>query len=63
MEESIEIESDNTKKLGSLLVLNGTDLITPTDKDKNNIEIGNTEVSNSQKMKDMLNLVIGDNVK
>lgn len=62
MEESIEIESDNTKKLGSLLVLNGTDLITPTDKDKNNIEIGNNEVSISQKMADMLNLGIGDTV-
>ena len=63
MEESIEIESDNTKKLGSLIVLNGTDLITPTDKDKNKIEIRNNEVSISQKMADMLNLSIGDTVK
>ena len=63
MEDSIEIESDNTKKLGSLLVLNGTDLITPTDKVKNKIEIGNDEVSISQKMANMLNVSIGDTVK
>ena len=63
MEESIEIESNDTKKLGSLLVLNGTDLITPTDNDKNKIEIKNDEVSISQKMADMLNLDVGDIVK
>ena len=63
METSIEIESSDTKKLASLLVLNKTDLITPTDKEKNKIEIGNNEVSISQKMADMLNVGIGDNVK
>ncbi|WP_407432558.1 FtsX-like permease family protein [Methanobrevibacter sp.] len=63
MDKSIEIESKNAKKLGSLLVLNDTHLITPTDKNKNQIEIGNDEVSISQKMADMLNVSIGDTVK
>ena len=63
MEENIEIEFGETKKLGSLLVLNGTDLITPTDMDRNKIEIGNDEVSISQKMADLLNVSIGDTVK
>ena len=52
----------NAKKSGSILVLNDTDLITPTDKDKNHIEIGNDEVSISQKMSDTLNVGIGDTV-
>ena len=63
MDKSIELESNNTKKLGSLLVLNGTDLITPTDKEKNKMEIGNDEVSISQKMADILNIGVGDRVK
>ncbi len=63
MQESIEIESGETKKLGSLLVLNSTDLITPTDINKNKIEIGNDEVSISQKMAETLNVSIGDTVK
>jgi putative ABC transport system permease protein len=63
MEESIEIESSDTKKLGKLLVLNSTDLITPTDKEKNKIEIKNDEISISQKMADMLNLDIGDTIE
>jgi len=63
MDASIELESDNTKKLGTILVLNSTGLITPTDKHKNNIKIGNDEVSISQKMADTLNVGIGDTVK
>lgn len=63
MEGSIEIESDTLKKSGSLLVLNDTDLITPTDKDWNRIEIKNDEVSISQKMADMLGVSVGDTVK
>ena len=63
MDESIELESNETKKLGTLQVLNDTDLITPTDKDKNIIEIGKNEVSISQKMADTLDLSIGDTVK
>ena len=37
MESSIEIESDSAKKSGSLLVLNHTDLITPTDYSRNQV--------------------------
>ena len=62
MESAIEIESDNIKKSGSLLVLNDTDLVTPTDYDWNRIEIADDEVSISQKMADMLNVGVGDKV-
>ena len=54
MENSIEIESDSAKKSGSLLVLNHTDLVTPTDYDWNKIKIEDDEISISQKMADML---------
>lgn len=63
MESAIEIESDSAKKSGSLLVLNHTDLITPTDYDWNKIKIGNDEVSISQKMADMLGVNVDDTVK
>lgn len=63
MEGSIEIESDTLKKSGSLLVLNDTNLITPTDKDWNRIELKNNEISISQKMADMLGVSVGDTVK
>ncbi|WP_407409173.1 ABC transporter permease [Methanobrevibacter sp.] len=63
MESAIEIESDDAKKSGSLLVLNDTDLITPTDYDWNEVDIKDDEVSISQKMADMLNVKVGDTVK
>lgn len=63
MESSIEIESGSMKKSGSLLVLNHTDLITPTDYDWNKIEIADDEVSISQKMADMLDVGVGDTIK
>ena len=63
MESAIEIESDSTKKSGSLLVLNHTDLVTPTDYDWNKVEIANDEISISQKMADMLDVDVGDTVK
>ena len=63
MEGAIEIESDNAKKSGSLLVLNDTSLVTPTDYDWNRIEIADDEVSISQKMADMLGVGVGDTVK
>ncbi len=63
MESAIEIESDTCKKSGSLLVLNHTDLVTPTDYDWNRIKIEDDEVSVSQKMADMLGIGIGDTVK
>ncbi len=63
MESAIEIESGSVKKSGSLLVLNQTDLITPTDYDWNRIEIADDEVSISQKMADMLDVGVGDTIK
>ena len=63
MESSIEIESDNAKKSASLLVVNDTELITPTDYDRNHVEIRDDEVSISQKMADMLCVKVGDKVK
>lgn len=43
LDANVEIVSNDTKKLGPILVLNNTDLITPTDDGKNKIEIGNDE--------------------
>jgi putative ABC transport system permease protein len=63
MESAIEIESDSAKKSGSLLVLNHTDLVTPTDYNWNKIKIEDDEVSISQKMADMLDIKVGDTVK
>ena len=63
MEGAIEIESDSAKKSGSLLVLNETDLITPTDYDRNHVEIKDNEVSISEKMAKMLDVDVGDTVK
>ena len=63
MESAIEIESDGAKKSGSLLVLNETDLITPTDYDRNHVEIKDDEVSISEKMAKMLDVNVGDTVK
>ncbi|MBQ6512522.1 ABC transporter permease [Methanobrevibacter sp.] len=63
MESAIEIEVGSTKKSGSLLVLNDTDLVTPTDYDWNKVEIADDEISISQKMADLLGVGIGDTVK
>ena len=63
MEGNIELESNNTKKTGSLHVFNATDLITPTDKNWNKMEIGNDEVSISQKMAELLGVGVGDTIK
>ena len=63
MESAIEIESDSAKKSGSLLVLNETDLITPTDYDRNHVEINDGEVSISEKMAKMLDVDVGDTVR
>lgn len=63
MESAIEIESDSSKKTGSLLVLNGTDLITPTDIHQNRIKIKDDEVAISQKMANLLGVGVGDTVK
>ena len=63
MEGNIELESNNTKKTGSLHVFNATDLITPTDKNWNKMKIGNDEVSISQKMAELLGVGVGDTIK
>ena len=63
MESAIEIEAGSAKKSGSLLVLDDTDLVTPTDYDWNEIEIEDDEVSISQKMADLLDVGVGDTVK
>ncbi len=63
MESSIEIESDSAKKTGSLLVLNNTDLITPTDIDKNRIDLKDDEAAISQRMADLLGVGVGDTVR
>ena len=63
MNNIIEIESSQVKKRGSILVLDGTDLITPTDSNWNRIEIKDDEISISQKMADLLGVGIGDTVR
>ncbi len=63
MESAIEIESDSNKKTASLLVLNGTDLITPTDIHQNKIKIKDDEVAITQKMADLLGVGVGGTVK
>lgn len=63
MESAIEIESGDIKKSGSLLVLNETSLVTPTDYDWNRVDIKDDEVSISQKMADLLDVEVGDTVK
>ena len=63
MESSIEIESNSTKKTGTLLVLNDTDLITPTDINKNRIDLKDDEAAISQKMANLLGVGVGDTVR
>ena len=63
MDSAIEIESPTTRKPGILLVLGKTDLITPTDNDRNEIKLNDEDISISQKMADLLGVTIGDTVK
>ena len=62
MESAIEIESDSAHKIASLTVLNGTDLITPTDIYQDEIEINDDEVAITQRMADLLGVGVGDTV-
>ena len=62
MESSIQIFKNETK-IGSLLILNDTDLITMTDDNHNKIEIADDEVSISRKMADILDIHVGDVIK
>ncbi|RAP51033.1 MAG: hypothetical protein BZ138_06060 [Methanosphaera sp. rholeuAM270] len=61
MESSIEVMMNKTEVV-PLMVLNGTDLITVTDKNRNRMEIADNEVSISQKMADRLNITVGDTI-
>ena len=63
MEKAVEIRHGDIKKSGSLLAFGDTDLITPTDDNKDEIEVANDEVSISQKMADMLGVGIGDTIE
>ena len=60
MESYIDMESDHAKASGTLLVLNDTDLITPTDDAHEKIKINDEDVSISKKMADSLDIGIGD---
>lgn len=61
MESFIDISKNRTER-GSLLVLNGTDLITMTNDNHEKIEIGNDEISISKKMADMMDIKVGDTI-
>ena len=63
MDSSIEIKSPTVEKSGILLVLGETDLITPTDHNRDGIKIKDDDISISQKMADLLGVTIGDTVK
>ncbi len=62
MESTIEILKNETEA-ASLLVLNGTNLITMTNDNHDEIKIGNDEVSISQKMADILDINVGDTIR
>ena len=63
MEDSIEIKSGDVKKSGLLTVTDDNEFYTPTDDDKNPIEISDDDVYISQKMADLLGVGVGDTVK
>ena len=60
MESYIDMESDNAKTTGNLLVLNGTDLITPTDDNHEKIKIDAEDVLISRKIAETLDVHVGD---
>ena len=62
MESSIDIESNNAKTSGTLLVLNDTNLITPTDENHEKINLNDYDVLISKKMADSLDISIGDTI-
>jgi len=63
MESYIDMESDNAKTTGNLLVLNGTDLITPTDDNHEKIKIDAEDVLISRKIAETLDVHVGDTLK
>ena len=62
MEDSVEIKSGDVKKSGLLTVLDDNELITPTDDDRNPINIKD-DVYISQKMADLLGVGVGDTIE
>ena len=63
MEQAIEIKVQENEKVGSLLVLNDTSLISHTDKDGNPINLSDTDISLSAKIADSLNVGVGDTIE
>lgn len=63
MQQSIEIKAHNEEDTVTLLATNNTDLISYTDSNRNPIEIGEGNVSISQKLADRFDLTVGDKVK
>lgn len=63
MESSIEVKANDIKKSGVITVLDGNELYTPTDDDKNPIEIKDNEISLSKKMAELLGVDVGDTVR
>ena len=63
MESSIEIKANDVKKSGVVTVLDDNELYSPTDDNKNPIEIKDGEISLSRKMAELLDVKVGDTVK
>ncbi len=63
MQQSIEIKADDNEDTVTLLVTNNTDLIAYTDSNRNPIEIGEGNVSISQKLADSFDLKVNDKIK
>ena len=63
MEGGIELEANGVKKSGTLLVLNESNLVTPTGDDRQPISIPEDGVSISVKMAQLLDVEKGDTIK
>lgn len=63
MEDSVEIKSGDVKKSGLLTVVDDNELYSPTDVNRNKIDISDEDVYISQKMADMLGVGVGDTIK
>ena len=63
MQQSMEMKVNGMEDTAVLLVSNDTDLISYTDKDRNQIEIDEGDVSISVKLAEKFNLTVGDRIK
>ncbi len=63
MEQAIEIKAQGNEKTASLLTLNDTNLISQTDKNKNPINLSDTDISLSAKTAESLNVGVGDTIE